>query len=45
MVSVGVKGGKIKLLWLHFSQVGKETTRVGGLEMMSKCQIGRIMFE
>lgn len=30
MVSVGAKGGKIKLLWLRFGQVGKETSRVGG---------------
>lgn len=51
MLCIGAREkNKIKLLWLYFGQVQRKKTVVGVTEeetedMMSKCQMGRIMFE
>lgn len=42
------ENNKIKLLWLYFGQVKKKNivvTEEQTVNMMSKCQMGRIMFE
>lgn len=51
MLCIGAREkNKIKLLWLCFGRVQREKTVVGVTgekieNMMSKCQMGRIMFE
>lgn len=51
MLCIGAREkNKIKLLWPCFGQLERKKTLVGVTEeetedMMSKCQMGRIMFE